>query len=528
MPVKTRSKSSAKTPQTLTSFNPRTGEVLREVPATDPGHVRDIVAEARKVAPEWAAIPPEGRAHMLREVRHRIYARMDDFIETIHAETGKPRVEALALDLLPTLLMLRYFEGNAPKALRPFKSGRLWGVVTGDISRIEWRPFGVVGCITPWNYPLTNCFLAVAPALFAGNAVVVKPSEVVPQTNELIRDALDVLPVGVAHVIQGAGDVGHALVDAPCDKVCLIGSPVTGRKIAETAAKHLTPCVMELGGKDAAVVCEDANLDLAASGLVWGAFFNAGQTCCSVERAIVVDSVADEFEQKLLAKLAHVKQGEGESEVGSLSYKRQLDVVSKHVDDAVEKGARVLAGGPNAGHKNHDGSLWYAPTVLDGVTEDMAVFKEETFGPVLPIIRVRDEDEAIRRANEDGINLTASVWTRSSDKAERLMSQLRAGTVSVNNHGSGAGTAWTTWGGVGESGYGRLNGVLGLQEFSVPVHVAKPLLPGKRLWWYPYDEPTRAALRGATQLFGSPRLADKLTAIAALVSNGGRALKNKL
>ena len=528
MPVKTRSKSSARTPQTLTSFNPRTGQVLREVPANDPREVKDVVEHARKVAPEWGAIPAEGRARMMRAVRDRIHQRMDDFIETIHLETGKPRVEALAHDLLPTFLMLRYFEGHAAKALRPFNPGRLWGVVTGDISRIEWRPFGVVGCITPWNYPLTNCFLAVAPALFAGNAVVVKPSEVVPQTNELIKDALDVLPVGVASVIQGGGDVGHALVDAPCDKVCLIGSPVTGRKIAETAAKHLTPCVMELGGKDAAIVCEDADLDLASSGLVWGAFFNAGQTCCSVERAIVVDSVADEFEAKLLAKLAHVKQGEGDSEVGSLSYKRQLEVVSKHVDDAVEKGARVVAGGPGAGRNNDDGSLWYAPTVLDGVTEDMAVFKEETFGPVLPIIRVRDEDEAVRRANEDGINLTASVWTRNRDKAERLMAQVRAGTVSVNNHGSGAGAAWTTWGGVGESGYGRLNGTLGLREFSVPVHVAKPLLPGKRLWWYPYDQATHTALRGATDLFGSTRAADKVAAVGALLTNAGRAFKNKL
>ncbi|MFN2389240.1 MAG: aldehyde dehydrogenase family protein [Actinomycetota bacterium] len=516
-------------PRKLTSFNPRTGETLAQIDATAPAEVVELVAHARKVAPEWGAIPPEGRARMLREVRYKIYARMDDLIETISLETGKPRLEALALDVEPTILMLLYFERRVTKALAPENVGAAWGLLLGSSSRVEWRPYGVVGCITPWNYPLTNCFLAIAPALFAGNAVVVKPSEAVPQTNELIREVLDPLPPGVVTVVQGAGDVGAALVDAPCDKICLIGSPVTGRKILAAAAEHLTPCVMELGGKDAAVVLDDADLDLASSGLLWGAFFNAGQTCCSVERAIVVDAVADRFEQELLAKLRHVGQGEGDAEMGSLSFKPQLEVVSRHVQDALDKGATVLAGGPGAGKDNAAGSLWYAPTVLSGVTEEMDVFSQETFGPVLPIVRVRDEDEAVRRANEDGANLTASVWTHDRARGRRVMARLKAGTVGLNEHGAAAGAAWGAWGGVGGSGFGRLNGELGLKEFSVPVHVTANRLPGmKKLWWYPYDKPTEETLRAVATMLGAPGAGDKVKAAATALRSVGKALRNKL
>src|ERR671919_557436 len=230
-------------PQTLKSLNPRTGEIRGEVPANAPGEVADVVERARKVAPEWAATAPEGRARMMREVRHRIYDRLDDIVETVAAECGKPRHEALAHDVLPPMIILTTLEAMAPRALRPERIGLLTPPVlpkllSGTSARTEWRPFGVVACITPWNYPMANSFLAFAPALFAGNAVVIKPSEVTPACGELIRDLLEPLPSGVASVVQGAEAVGAALVDAPVDKVSFIGSPATGRKICEAAAKH--------------------------------------------------------------------------------------------------------------------------------------------------------------------------------------------------------------------------------------------------------------------------------------------------
>jgi acyl-CoA reductase-like NAD-dependent aldehyde dehydrogenase len=355
---------------------------------------------------------------------------------------------------------------------------------------------------------------------------VIKPSEVTPACGELIRELLEPLPSGVASVIQGGGDVGAALVDAPCDKISFIGSPVTGRKICEAAAKHLTPVVMELGGKDAALVCSDADIDTASSGVLWGSFFNAGQTCCSIERAYVVDSVADRFQEQLLEKLKKVEQGD---QVGSLTFARQLDIVSRQVDDATKSGARVLAGGPDVGVKNANGTLWYAPTVLDHVTDDMAVLKEETFGPVLSITRVRDEDEAIRRANEEGVNLTASVWTKSKARGDAIASELRAGSVTVNLHGETAAVPWSPWGGVGESGFGRLNGPLGLREFTVPVHVARNATPKiKRLFWYPYDDATTAALRGVASFMHARDFGTRMSGLRAVMKNLGKAVKNKL
>jgi acyl-CoA reductase-like NAD-dependent aldehyde dehydrogenase len=369
--------------------------------------------------------------------------------------------------------------------------------------------------------------MAIAPALFAGNTVVLKPSEVTPQVGERIREVLEPLPAGVATVIQGGARAGAALIDAPCDKLCFVGSPATGRKIAQAAAKHLTPVVMELGGQDAAIVCDDADMDVTTSGVLWSAFFNAGQTCSSIERVYVTQANATEFREQLLTKLAQLRQGNGDVDMGAMTYKPQLETVERHVKDAVAKGATILAGGN--GSKTDDETLFYPPTVLEGVDGDMDVLKEETFGPVLPIFTVQDEAEAVQRANEDGFNLTASVWTGSKRKGEAIAARLRAGTVTINEHGDTGGAPWTPWGGVGESGYGRLQGEAGLKEFVVPTTVARSLTPKmKRLWWYPYDDATITVASAATRLLSAPSWSQKATELQTIVKHAGRALKAKL
>lgn len=522
-------RTTTKKPQTLKSFNPQTGEVMREIPTVSAGEVAEVVAQARKVAPEWASIPAEGRVRMLREVRYRLYSLMDEIVETVAAECGKPRTEALAHDVVPALLMLQYLEKVTPKVLRSERAGRFIAPLAGTSSRIEWRPFGVVGAITPWNYPITNSFLAFATPLFAGNTVVIKPSEVTPGCGELLREILDPLPAGVATVIQGGGDVGAALVDAPCDKISFVGSPRTGRMICEAAAKHLTPVVMELGGKDAAIVASDANIDVASSGVLWGSFFNNGQTCCSVERIFVVDSVADEFIGQFLDKLSKVRQGSGEADYGSMTFPRQLEIVQDQVADAVKHGANVLAGGPDAGIRNSKGTLWYAPTVIENVNDEMKILHEESFGPVVTITRVHDEDEAVRRANEEAVNLTASVWTASRTRAESLARRLKAGAVGSNTHGDLPGMVWGPWGGVGESGFGRLNGALGLKEFSVPVHIAHNTMPKvKKIWWYPYNEQTDELFKGLAAALGARRIPERVSGMVTLAKNFGGVIKNKL
>jgi acyl-CoA reductase-like NAD-dependent aldehyde dehydrogenase len=515
-----KTKDSMSGPGMLQSFDPGSNRVVGEILANTPDEVRDAVAHARKVAPEWAARTPKERATAVKEVRHRIFENLERIVDTVSTENGKPRAEALAHDVLPALSTLQYLEWLAPRALRPERVGRVMGPLTGMSSRVEWRPFGVVGAITPWNYPFFLAFMAITPALLAGNAVVLKPSEATPGVGERLREVLDVLPPGVCTVVQGAGEVGAALVDAPVDKLCFIGSPATGRRIAEAAAGYLTPVVMELGGQDAAIVCDDADVDVASSGVLWGAFLNSGQTCCAIERVYVAEGVADAFETKLVQKLRAVPA----SDIGPLTVPRQLDIVRRHVRDAVDRGARVLAGGPSDG----DG-MRFAPTIVEGRSVEMAIFSEETFGPLLPIIRVRDDEEAVGRANREGFNLTASVWTPDPERADRIASKLRAGSISVNDHAVTAGAPWAPWGGVGESGYGRLHGELGLREFTVPVHVARSRLPKmKHLWWYPYDDATTKALRAVAELYGAPTLGGKLRAIGTLAANAGKAIKNKL
>jgi acyl-CoA reductase-like NAD-dependent aldehyde dehydrogenase len=515
-------------PDLLRSFNPRTGEIVAEVKSATPEEVREAVARARAAQPGWSALGVKGRAEALLEVAHEIHARMEDFVQTVSAETGKPAVESLSHDVLPTLLTIRYMGRIAPKALRPRSVGRLIAPVLGFSSRIEWRPFGVVGCISPWNYPVFLSFVSIVPALLAGNAVVLKPSEVTPASGELMREVLAFLPDHVATVVQGGGEVGGALVDAPCDKICFIGSTATGRKIAGAAAEHLTPLVMELGGQDTAIVCEDADLETASSGVLWGAFLNAGQTCAAIERAYVVDSIADRFEERLLAKLREV-EAQPEPQIGPLCINRQLATVERHVRDAIDHGATVLAGGPEAARPNENGSLWYPPTVIEGRSKDMAIFSEETFGPVLPIIRVKDEEEAIRRANEEGYNLTASIWTKSKARAHAIGSRVRAGTISVNDQAASAGAPWGLWGGVGESGYGRLHGTIGIQEFAVPTHVATTLLPKmKKAWWYPYDAPTLETFRGFADIVGGKGFRQRAGALRSVLPNAVRAMRRKI
>jgi acyl-CoA reductase-like NAD-dependent aldehyde dehydrogenase len=520
-------------PDFLRSFDQASGTPVAEVRPATPAEVQEAVRRAREAQPGWAALGTAGRVQALHELRGRMHRRMDEIVRTVMAETGKPQTEALSHDVLPGILTMSYLGWIAPRALRPQRVGRVAGPPFGFRSTIEWRPFGVVGVISPWNYPIFLSLMAVVPALLAGNAVVLKSSEVTPGCGEALRDLFGVLPDGVASVVQGAGEVGAALVDAPCDKICFIGSAATGRKIAAAASATLTPLVMELGGQDAAIVCEDADLDVTSSGILWGAFLNAGQTCCAIERVYVAESVAGDFEARLVRKLGQVREHAG-AQIGPMSTDRQFEVVDRHVRDALDRGARLLAGGPDGGGPDRrgpggNGSRWYPPTVVEGRAEDMAIFGEEIFGPVLPIVRVRDDEEAVRRANEEGFNLSASVWSGDARRARAIASRLRAGAVSINDHAASTGAPWGPWGGVGESGYGRLHGELGLREFAIPVHVAVSTMPGmKKLWWYPYDPETTQALRSVTDLLAAPGISKRAGALRSVASNALRAIRKKI
>jgi len=465
--------------------HPATRELLGELEVQSADEVRAAVERARKVQPGWAELGVAGRARILRRAVKVLAARQDHFVDVLGAETGKPRMEALGSEILVACDALEFYAKRAGAILRD----RTLPVhlLRNKKLRIAYKPLGVVGIITPWNFPFALALNPTAQALVAGNAVLLKPSEVAPSSGllvaELFREAG--LPEDVLQVLVGDGETGAALVDAGVDKISFTGSVATGRKVGEACGRNLVPCTLELGGKDPLIVCADANLERAAAGAVWGAFANAGQVCVSTERAFVVGSVYDAFVEKVVEKAAALRQGvDGEIDVGPLTYAPQLDVIERHVRDAVDKGARVLVGGRR---NPHYPGLFYEPTVLVDVDPTMEVMREETFGPVLPVMRVRDEEEALRLANATRYGLNASVWSRDRRQGYRLARRLETGCAVVNDCMITYGVPEAPFGGVKESGVGRVNGEMGLRGF---CHVQSILIDrwGGRSepTWYPY------------------------------------------
>ncbi len=484
--------------------SPATLDPIGEIEVQNPEDVRAAVERARKVQPGWAALSFDERARYLTRAVRVLLERQDDYLDVIVRETGKPRTEALAVEILAACDALSFYAKRAKRILADRKVPV--HLLKTKKLRLSYRPLGVVAIITPWNFPFILSLNPTAQALMAGNAVVLKPSEVTPFSGRLVEELFGSvgLPEGVFQVVQGDGETGGALVEAGVDKVSFTGSVRTGRKIGEICGRRLIPCTLELGGKDPMIVCEDADLERAANGAVFGAFSNAGQVCVSTERVYVVESVADAFERKVLEKTAALRQGaEGEFDVGPMIFGDQLAIVQRHIEDAVGKGAKVLAGG----RRNPAwAGLFWEPTVLANVTHDMAIMREETFGPVLPIMRVRDEDEALRLANDSPYGLNANVWTRDKRKGERIAKSLQSGAAVVNDCMLTYGVTESPFGGVKESGVGQVNGEIGLRAY---CHVQSILIDrfGGRseVLWYPYTEKKTGLLRRAMRLiWGTP------------------------
>jgi acyl-CoA reductase-like NAD-dependent aldehyde dehydrogenase len=378
---------------------------------------------------------------------------------------------------------------------------------------LTYKPLGVIGIITPWNGPFILALNPTVQALMAGNAVVLKPSEITPFVGQalakLFADAG--LPDGVFQLVTGDGSTGAALVDAGCDKISFTGSVRTGRKIGEACGRQLIPCTLELGGKDPMIVCDDADLERAARGAVWGAFSNAGQVCMSTERVYVAEKIAEPFIARVVELTRELRQGpesEGEVDVGAITSPAQLEIIESHVADARARGARVLTGGRR--NPAYAG-LFFEPTVLVGVTHDMAIMREETFGPCLPIQVVRDDEEALALANDTSYGLQASVWTRDSWKGRRLANRLAAGGVVVDDCMITYAISESPFGGRKESGIGRVNGELGLKSYCHVQSIVLPRLrPKRELLWYPYKARDLSRLRSVLRLLYRSPLAKLL------------------
>lgn len=473
----------------LISRNPATLEELGRFRISSPADVDAAVAQARAAQPAWGALPVRERARYILRARGALLDRQEEIMRIISDETGKPPFEALTTEVFPIAELMSYYAARTDTILREERFSL--AVFRNKRSAIFHEPLGVVGLISPWNFPFSIPAGGIVMALMAGNAVVVKPSELTPLVGDAIRRLFAVigLPDGLLEILPGNASTGAALVDSQVDKIFFTGSVRTGKKIAETAARRLLPVVLELGGKDPMIVCEDAPFERTVKGAIWGAFANCGQVCASVERLYVLEPIAERFISAVTEQTRSLRIGPPEgcsTDIGPLINEAQLQVVSDHVADAISKGARVLTGGRRredlAGH-------FYEPTVLVGVNNSMRIMREETFGPVLPIMVVKNEEEAIREANATRYGLLASVWTSNSDRGRRIARRIQAGTVIINDAVYTHGAPETPWFGVKESGLGVSHGKTGLFEFTRMKHINWDLVPMKSdWWWFPYTD----------------------------------------
>jgi acyl-CoA reductase-like NAD-dependent aldehyde dehydrogenase len=474
----------------ITVENPATGELITTVPALGPEQVAELARRARAAQPGWLALGFDGRARVMRRAQKWMIDHADQVIECVVRESGKTREDAQLTDLTYTVSALGFWAAGAEgyladERISPWRSP----VTLGKKLTLRYVPYGVVGVIGPWNYPIVNSFGDCIPALMAGNAVILKPSEVTPLSSLLMAEMLREcgIPSDVFAVATGEGPTGAALIDN-VDCIMFTGSTRTGRTVMKAAADRLIPCWLELGGKDPMIVCADADLDRAANAAAFYSMSNAGQVCISVERCYVEAPVHDAFVEKVTEIVAGLRQGppgpDGSVDVGAVIFAPQLDIVDDHVRDAVNKGARVLTGG----HGHVDGGRFFQPTVLVDVDHSMTCMTEETFGPTLPIMRVASVDEGVALANDSVYGLAASVWTRDIAKGEALARRLQAGAVSVNDTQSHYLALGLPMGGWKSSGIGTRQG---------PVAVRHPLRAPSRTVDVPLpaaDDPSAAPL----------------------------------
>lgn len=487
----------AQASRTLRVFDPATLEVVGEAPVATTEDVRRALEAARTAQRAWAALPLRERAEVLRRFSDIVVREEEALATLVCREMGKPVTEALAADVLPVLEAVRFVTSRrARRALDPPRARLTNPLVLDRTSRIERAPVGVVGLVGPWNYPIAIPGSQIVFALMAGNAVVAKPASATPlvllRLVELLREAG--VPYDLVHVVVGSGGtVGKAIAESPFDHVIFTGGETGGREVERACAARGTACTLELGGSDPAIVLADADLELAANGVAWARFTNAGQTCAAVKRVFVEAAVAQRFTELLAEKVRKLRIGNGqdpEVDVGPLVDAKAVAEMEAFVKDATSRGARILVGGdPPVAPGN-----FFPPTILVDVPPDAAVLREEVFGPVLPVVQVRDADEAVRLANATTFGLSASVWTRDRKRGRAIASRLDAGTVWINEHAYTYAIAETPWGGVKASGVGHTHGLDGLLALTKARHVNEA--PTRRawanLWWFPYTASGRA------------------------------------
>jgi succinate-semialdehyde dehydrogenase/glutarate-semialdehyde dehydrogenase len=513
----------------LASMNPATLEPLGEVSLAGEAECRKAVAAAKAAEPGWRALPLAEKKRIFLRVKEILLARAGELAALVCREKGSPIVEANAVDVIAGLELLDYYGRHLDKA-RASKRTRLhMPLLAHKKSAFLFQPLGVTLIISPWNFPFVIPLSDTTSALAAGNTVVLRPSTTTPFAGlfigEIYREAG--LPPGVLNVVNCRAAQAEGMITDPLvQTVMFTGSVGVGRRVMELAARNLTHIVLELGGKDPMIVCDDADLELAARGAVWAAFMNTGQSCASIERAYVDAKVAEAFTARVLELARSLRVGDPSDpdvDVGPMTTEDQRKTVEEHIANARAKGAAVLCGGERLAALP---GYFLIPAVLAGVDHTMKVMTEETFGPVLPIMSFKTLEEALGLANDCEYGLTASVWTRSRSRAKWLAERLEAGTVTVNDHMFSFTDPRAIWGGIKKTGVGRSHGPYGLLDISNIKLVSYDFHRRKdQLWWYPYGRGKGGLMRNAVVLLHHRKLRARLGSLRALLPQW-RALKN--
>lgn len=469
-------------------YAPATGEFIMEYDETPASAAAEMMKKSREAFKDWGALSVRERVSYIRNLRAAVVEQIDEIADLIAKDVGKVRTDALVADIMPSLDAMLHIEKHAEQSLSSQKVKTPF-LLMGKKSFVEYMPMGTVLVISPWNYPFLLSLSPMLSALAAGNTVILKPSEVTPAVGKLIESlfAKANFPPNVVQVAHGGKELGARLTNSKPDYIFFTGSVATGKIIQQTAAKDLIPTTLELGGKDPMIVLKDANLKRAAEGAAWGAFTNSGQVCMSVERLIIEEEVMESFIEELLPIVNNLRQGSGpEDDIGSMASRMQIDIVKKQVEEALQKGARLLAGIHPSDWDPE--SMYIKPMVLTDVREDMSIMSEETFGPVLPIIAVNGEDEAVSMANESRYGLNASVWSENKEQARRVASRLQSGAVLINDVLVTVANNYLPFGGQKESGLGRYHGENGIRMFCHEKAVMEDLGYKKsEIQWYPYE-----------------------------------------
>jgi len=497
----------------VASVNPATGELLHEFSCASLDEVRSAVSHARSAQPAWGEKPVAARLAVLMKFGQLLHKNKSAVARLITQEAGKPWVEGLIAEVAAVLDAVRFCVEQGYPFLREQLIPHGNPAMKTKSGRIRREPYGVIGIISPWNYPFSTPATESIAALAMGNAVVVKPSELTSLCALRLADLLHQagVPPDVFQVIPGDGATGAALVNSGLDKLIFTGSVATGKRIAHAAAEQLLPTVLELGGKDPMIVLDDADIDVASSGALWGAFMNTGQTCLSVERCYVHSKLYERFVAACVEKTGRLRVGNGmdpETDIGPMNNLRQLQIVEGQVQDARAQGARVLCGGARLPDL---GPNFYAPTVLLDVTHEMRIMREETFGPVLPIMAFDSEEEAIGLANDSEYGLAASVWTRDPKRGEKIAARIQAGTVMINDAVSCYSISEAPHGGIKASGIGRSHGRFGLEEMVRIKYIDTDRMPGmKKVWWFDYGATFTRQMEGFVDALFAPGLGARL------------------